>query len=53
MFDPEELLTHEEILLRFKKIFNRDMTAAKKHAFFLPSETATKPDEERLRRRST
>jgi hypothetical protein len=38
MFDPEESLTHEEILLRFKKLFNRDMTAAEKLGFFLPSE---------------
>jgi hypothetical protein len=29
MFDPEDTLTHEQILFRFKKLFNRDMTRMK------------------------
>jgi hypothetical protein len=48
MFNPEDSLTHEQILLRFKKLFKRDMTAAEKRAFFLPPEATSKPhvDEE-------
>ena len=37
-FDNEEFLTSEEILLRFKKIFGRDMTPEEKHKFFLVPE---------------
>jgi hypothetical protein len=35
-FDNEESMTHEEILLRFKKVMGRDMTHEEKHKFFLP-----------------
>lgn len=45
MFNPEDSLTHEEVLLRFKKLFNRDMTPDEKSAFFLPSEPTAKPEE--------
>jgi hypothetical protein len=38
MFDPEDSLTHEEILLRFQKVLGRDMTAEEKHRFFLQPE---------------
>ncbi len=38
MFNTEESLTHQEILLRFKKLFNRDMTPADNNTFFLPFE---------------
>ena len=41
MFNAEDSLTHEEILLRFKKRFNRDMTVAERYAFFLPCEIET------------
>ena len=43
MFIPEESLTHEEILLRFKKVFGRDMTAEERHSFFLPPELESLP----------
>lgn len=44
MFDPEETLTHEEVLLRFKKVLGRDMTPEERPAFFLPPEKpATEP----------
>jgi hypothetical protein len=36
MFYPEESLTHEEILRRFKKVLGRDMTPEEKDHFFLP-----------------
>ena len=29
-------MTHEEILLRFKKIMGREMTPEERHKFFLP-----------------
>jgi hypothetical protein len=35
MLDPDASLTPEEILARFKTLFNRDMTPAEKKAFFL------------------
>jgi len=43
MFDPEESLTHEEILLRFEKVIGRDMTPEEKHHFFLPPEFRLPP----------
>ena len=42
VFDHEEPLTPEEILLRFRKIMGRDMTPKEKHDFFLPLETIRK-----------
>ena len=39
MFDAKERLTHEEILVRFKKIFKREMTPQEKLAFFLSFDT--------------
>jgi hypothetical protein len=42
-FDHEEFMTHEEILLRFKKILGREMTPEEKDRFFLPTEPAIKP----------
>ena len=38
MFDLGETLTHEEILVRFKKLFDRDMTADEKRMFFFPDD---------------
>jgi hypothetical protein len=38
MVDPEETMTHEEIILRFKKVLGRDMTPEERRAFFLPPE---------------
>jgi hypothetical protein len=42
-FDDEESMTHEEILLRFKKIIGREMTPEEKHKFFLLPDTPTEP----------
>ena len=47
MFDPEETLTHEEVLLRFKKVVGRDMTPEERHAFFLPPEAPSEADGEK------
>lgn len=35
MLDPDATLTREEILSRFKKLFNREMTPEEKKLFFL------------------
>jgi len=43
MFDPEESLTHEEILLRFKKVLGREMTPEEKHHFFVPPDFPPPP----------
>ena len=43
MFDPEESLTHEEVLFRFKKVFGRDMTPDERNRFFLPPDPPTPP----------
>jgi hypothetical protein len=45
-FDNEESTTHEEILLRFKKIIGREMTSEEKHRFFLPPDTTAEPSPE-------
>jgi hypothetical protein len=39
MLDLEESLTPEEIQLRFRKAFGRDMTPEEKHYFFQPTES--------------
>ena len=38
MLEFEETLTPEEILLRFKKLFGRDMTSQEMGCFFFPCE---------------
>jgi hypothetical protein len=43
VLDPDAILTQEEILLRFKKVFNRDMTLAEKRSFVL-LESFANPD---------
>jgi len=40
VFDPEDTLTLEEIVSRFKRLFNRDMTPQEKRGFFLPESFA-------------
>jgi hypothetical protein len=35
LLDPDVTLTQEEILSRFKRVFNREMTPAEKRSFFL------------------
>jgi hypothetical protein len=35
VLDPDASLTPEEILSRFKRLFNREMTPEEKKAFFL------------------
>jgi hypothetical protein len=35
VLDPDATLTQEEILSRFKKVFNREMTTEEKRSFFL------------------
>jgi len=37
--DPESL-THEEILERFRRLFDRDMTVEERRMFFLPESLA-------------
>jgi hypothetical protein len=43
VLDSDAMLTQEEILLRFKKVFNRDMTAAEKRSFVM-LESFANPD---------
>jgi hypothetical protein len=40
VFDPEDTLTLEEIVSRFKRFFNRDMTPQEKRGCFLPESFA-------------
>jgi hypothetical protein len=40
ILDPDAALTHQEILSRFKRVFNRDMTPEEKRSFFLPESRA-------------
>jgi hypothetical protein len=35
MLDSDATLTHDEILERFKKLFNREMTPEERRGFFL------------------
>ena len=39
VIDPESTLTLEEIVERFRKLFNREMTVEERRIFFLPGET--------------
>jgi len=43
VLDPDATLTQEEILSRFKRVFNREMTPAEKRSFFL-LESSAYPD---------
>jgi hypothetical protein len=35
----QAMMSYEEILKRFKKLFGREMTAAERRTFFLPQDT--------------
>jgi len=37
--DPEDTLTHQEIVERFGRLFGREMTPAERSGFFLPEPT--------------
>ena len=41
----EKMMSHEEILRRFQKIFGREMTESERAAFFVPPQIASKKDE--------
>jgi len=43
MFALEENLSDEEILIRFKKVFGRDMTPEEKPFFLSPTSKPDKP----------
>lgn len=48
MLDPDAVLTRDEIVSRFKKLFNREMTLEEKKVFFLdqpPSSPEKKPSD--------
>jgi hypothetical protein len=48
MLDPDAVLTRDEIVSRFKKLFNREMTPEEKKVFFLdqaPSSPEKKPSD--------
>lgn len=44
MFNPEESLTHDEILRRFRKVMGREMTPEEKRRFFLPPDHTDTPN---------
>ena len=53
MDDPEEsilkeaeMMSHEEIIKRFRRVLGRDMTPKERNAFFLPNQY-TPPQEEK------
>ena len=46
MLDPDATLTHEEILSRFKTLFNREMTPQEKKAFFFLDQAPSLPVKE-------
>jgi hypothetical protein len=37
--DPEAVLSHQEIVDRFRRVFGREMTSAERSGFFLPEPT--------------
>jgi hypothetical protein len=37
--DPEAVLSHQEIVDRFSRLFSREMTPAERRGFFLPEPT--------------
>jgi hypothetical protein len=43
VFDAEDTLTHEEVLIRFKRVIGRDMTPEERCSFFLPPELPANP----------
>jgi hypothetical protein len=47
MYEPEEPLTQEQFLLRFKRVFGREMTPEEKRKFFLLPEAALETDKDK------
>jgi hypothetical protein len=43
-FDPNATLTQQEVLIRFKKIFGRELTPEERHDFMLTPEPSAKQD---------
>jgi hypothetical protein len=39
-------MSHHEIMVRFKKLFGREMTPKERQAFFLPHDSSRGPEEE-------
>jgi hypothetical protein len=47
----QAMISYEEILKRFKKLFGREMTAAEPRSFFLPHEITPPAEKTRLARK--
>lgn len=43
IYEQVAMMSHEEIVQRFKKVFGREMTAAERNSFFLPNQEAIPP----------
>ena len=41
--DQAEMMSDEEIVRRFKKVFGREMTPFERNSFFLPSQETSPP----------
>jgi hypothetical protein len=42
----DAMMSHHEIIQRFKKHFGREMTPKERQAFFLPHDSSISPEEE-------
>lgn len=43
IYEQVAMMSPEEIVWRFKKVFGREMTPAERNSFFLPNQEATPP----------
>jgi hypothetical protein len=43
VFRDSAAMTPEKIIAQFKKVFDRDMTPAKRKSFFLPADSPERP----------
>jgi hypothetical protein len=44
--EEQRIMSHEDVISRFKKVFGRDMTPAERNIFFVTTESAGEEEKE-------
>jgi hypothetical protein len=43
IYEEAAMMSHDEVVRRFKKVFGREMTSDERNSFFLPSQETRSP----------
>jgi uncharacterized protein YydD (DUF2326 family) len=43
IYEQVGMMSHDEVVRRFKKVFGREMTSAERNSFFLPNQETIPP----------